>query len=103
MENYLGRLFSSISCFNAPLMVDCSVAFPAGRRPQDYSQRTLCQCIPCHVLLGFILDKHFSNCFGEKDGSDTAVCFGAFQNLNRGTAGTQRGKTSDDIFVFQGV
>ena len=61
------------------------------------------QCIPCHVLLGFILDKHFSNCFGEKDGSDTAVCFGAFQNLNRGTAGTQRGKTSDDIFVFQGV
>lgn len=41
--------------------------------------------------------------FGEKDGSDTAVCFGAFQNLNRGTAGTQWGKTSDDIFVFQGV
>ena len=27
--------------------------------------------------------------FGEKDGSDTAVCFGAFQNLNSGTAGTQ--------------
>ncbi len=29
--------------------------------------------------------------------------FLAFQNLDRGAAGTQRGKTSDDIFIFQGV
>ena len=61
------------------------------------------QCFLCHILLCFEFNEHFSNCFGQEDGSDTAVRFRAFQNLNRGTAGTQRGKTSDDIFVFQGV
>ena len=49
--------------------------------------RLCTKCVLCHVLLGFIVDKHFSNCFGEKNGSDTTVCFRAFQNLNRGAAG----------------
>ena len=30
VENHFGRSFSSISCFNAPLMVDCSVGIPSG-------------------------------------------------------------------------
>ena len=41
------------------------------------------------ILLCFEFNEHFSNRFGQEDGSDTAIRFRAFQNLNRGTAGTQ--------------
>ena len=30
VENYFGKIVSSISCFSAPLMVDCSVGIPSG-------------------------------------------------------------------------
>ena len=104
VENYFGKIVFLNQLLQCT--VDGGLFGRHSQRAGDHKiiVSVLCaQCIPCHVLIGFILDKHFSNCFGEKDGSDTAVCFGAFQNLNRGTAGTQRGKTSDDIFVFQGV
>ena len=57
----------------------------------------------CHILLGFIFHEHFRNCLWKKDGADTAVRFGTFQNLNGGAARIQRWKTSDNIFVFQCV
>ena len=47
------------------------------------------QCFLCHILLCFEFNEHFSDRFGQEDGSDTAIRFRAFQNLNRGTAGTQ--------------
>ena len=86
--------FGEIVFLNQPLQ--CTVD---GRLLSWHSQwtgnykivvRIFCtQCFLCHILLCFEFNEHFSNCFGEEDGSDTAVCFGAFQNLNRGTAGTQ--------------
>ena len=80
VENYFGK----IVFLNQ--LLQCTVdGGMFGRHSQRAGNhkivvRIFCtQCFLCHVLLGFILDKHFSNCFGEKDGSDTAVCFGLFR------------------------
>ena len=61
------------------------------------------QCFLCHILLCFEFNEHFSDRFGQEDGSDTAIRFRAFQNLNGGAARIQRWKTGDNIFVFQCV